>query len=207
LRSLLLLILWALPLLGRADTVLVLGDSLSAAYGMAANQGWVQLLQQRLVSETPGYQVVNASISGDTTQGGLNRLPTLLQQHQPSVVIIELGGNDGLRGTPPVRIAQNLKQLVNLSKSRGAEVMLLGIRLPSNYGPAYNERFSSLYQQVSDETGAALVPFFMAQVALKPELMQADGLHPNAAAQPFLLDTVWPRLQPILKNVEENVAR
>lgn len=197
-RSLLWCLLVLLPLSLRAETVLVLGDSLSAAYRMPVERGWVSLLQQRLVSDMPGYQVVNASISGETSQGGLSRLPGLLQQHRPDLVVIELGANDGLRGTPPARLRQNLRTLIELSQQAGAQVMLLGIRLPPNYGPAYNAQFEVIFSELSAEMKVGLVPFFMAGVALKPALMQSDGLHPNARAQPVLLDTVWPRLQPIL---------
>lgn len=197
-RSLLWCLLVLLPLSLRAETVLVLGDSLSAAYRMPVERGWVSLLQQRLVSDMPGYQVVNASISGETSQGGLSRLPGLLLQHRPDLVVIELGANDGLRGTPPVRLRQNLRTLIELSQQAGAQVMLLGIRLPPNYGPAYNAQFEVIFSELSAEMKVGLVPFFMARVALKPALMQSDGLHPNARAQPVLLDTVWPRLQPVL---------
>lgn len=200
-RSLLWCLLVLLPLSLRAETVLVLGDSLSAAYRMPVEQGWVSLLQQRLVSDMPGYQVVNASISGETSQGGLSRLPGLLQQHRPDLVVIELGANDGLRGTPPARLRQNLRTLIELSQQAGAQVMLLGIRLPPNYGPAYNAQFEVIFSELSAEMKVGLVPFFMARVALKPALMQSDGLHPNARAQPVLLDTVWPRLQPILRDL------
>jgi len=198
LRYLLLLIVFVMPFTARAETVLVLGDSLSAAYGMPAERGWVQLLRQRLVSEMPRYEVVNASISGDTTQGGLNRLPGLLEKHQPELVVIELGGNDGLRGTPPAHISANLERLVAMAQQSNARTLLLGIQLPPNYGPAYNARFAAMYSKVSEKTGAALVPFFMEKVALDPGLMQSDGLHPNADAQPLLLDTVWPELKPLL---------
>lgn len=197
-RYLLLLIVFVMPFTARAETVLVLGDSLSAAYGMPAERGWVQLLRQRLVSEMPRYDVVNASISGDTTQGGLNRLPGLLEKHQPELVVIELGGNDGLRGTPPAHISANLERLVAMAQQSNARTLLLGIQLPPNYGPAYNARFAAMYSKVSEKTGAALVPFFMEKVALEPGLMQSDGLHPNADAQPLLLDTVWPELKPLL---------
>ncbi len=193
-RSLLWCLLVLLPLSLRAETVLVLGDSLSAAYRMPVEQGWVSLLQHRLVSDIPGYQVVNASISGETSQGGLNRLPGLLQQYRPELVVIELGANDGLRGTPPARLRQNLRTLITLSQTAGAKVLMLGIRLPPNYGPAYNARFEVIFSELSTEMKVGLVPFFMAGVALKPELMQNDGLHPNARAQPVLLETVWPRL-------------
>ena len=197
-RYLSVLILSVISFSACAGNILVLGDSLSAAYGMPAERGWVQLLQNRLDDNMSSHQVVNASISGDTTQGGLNRLPGLLQRYQPELVVIELGGNDGLRGTPPARIAANLEQLVSLAQQRQAKVLLLGMQLPPNYGPAYNARFSAMYKNISDKTGASLVPFFMARVALRPELMQADGIHPNAAAQPLLLETVWPRLNGML---------
>ncbi|MBY4679017.1 arylesterase [Marinobacterium arenosum] len=195
LRILLFLSLWMLAAVGRADTLLVLGDSLSAGYGMAPERGWVQLLQQRLEGNGSPYRVVNASISGDTTQGGLQRLPTLLERHQPVLVLIELGANDGLRGTPPALIGRNLRRLVELAQQQGAEVLLLAMRLPPNYGPRYARQFHELYADVSKQTGAGLIPFFLRTVVLEPELMQADGLHPNADAQPMLLEQVWPYLR------------
>ncbi len=177
----------------------MLGDSLSAAYGMAPEKGWVQLLAQRLAQQHARYEVVNASISGDTTQGGLARLPGLLERHRPEIVIIELGGNDGLRGTPPQAIRQNLQRLVQLAQQSGARVLLLGMQLPPNYGPYYAEKFARSYTEVAHQTAAELVPSFIERVALERELMQADGIHPNARAQPLLLEAVWPRLAPLLQ--------
>lgn len=186
------------PVAASAQTVLVLGDSLSAAYGMSADQGWVALMQQRLDRRAPGTEVVNASISGDTTQGGLTRLPALLERHRPSLVLVELGANDGLRGTPLPVIRQNLEQLISRSQSAGAQVLLIGIHLPPNYGPRYTQGFHALFAEVSESYGVPRVPFLMDGVALDAGLMQDDGLHPNAAAQPRLLENVWPHLEPLL---------
>jgi acyl-CoA thioesterase-1 len=184
----------------RADTpaVLVLGDSLSAAYGMRVEQGWVALLQDRLKAAGYGYRVVNASSSGETTGGALARLPRALEKHRPGVVILELGGNDGLRGLPIVEIRRNLDQLVHLSRQAGAQVLLIGMRIPPNYGPAYTRAFHDLFGQVATAKKVPLVPFFLDGIALDDALMLEDGLHPNAAAQPKLLDAVWPTLQPLL---------
>lgn len=176
----------------------MLGDSLSAAYGIPRDKGWVALLDQRLQQEGYAVDVINASISGETTQGGLSRLPTLLQNHQPDIVLLELGANDGLRGTFPPLIRSNLTQLTQLSQRHGAKVLLLGMRLPSNYGPAYTRRFSALFNEVADARAAALVPFFMERVVLEPALMLSDGLHPNIEGQPHLLETIWPTLQRLL---------
>ncbi len=184
--------------LASATTLLVMGDSLSAAYGIPSDRGWVALLDQRLQQRGYSVDVVNASISGETTQGGLTRLPALLSEHQPAIVVLELGANDGLRGTFPPVIRSNLDQLIRLSQDQGAKVLVLGMRLPPNYGPAYTRRFDGLFQEVAEARQAALVPFFMERVALAPELLLDDGLHPNAAGQPHLLDTVWPDLQPLL---------
>lgn len=181
-----------------ASTLLVLGDSLSAAYGISREQGWVALLDRRLQQEGYAVEVVNASISGETTQGGLNRLPALLERHQPDIVLLELGANDGLRGTFPAVIHQNLARLTELSQGQGAHVLLLGMQLPPNYGPAYTRRFAALYPAVATARSAALVPFFMARVATESALMLNDGLHPNAAGQPHLLENVWPVLEPML---------
>lgn len=181
-----------------ASTVLVVGDSLSAAYGIPREAGWVVLLEQRLQQKGYAVNVVNASISGETTHGGLARLPALLQQYQPDLVVLELGANDGLRGTMIPVIEQNLTRLSQLSQAAGAEVLLLGMRLPPNYGPRYTEQFHAMYIRVAEQSGSALVPFFMERVALDAELLLSDGLHPNAAGQPYLLDTVWPRLEPLL---------
>ena len=191
------LVVWAAPL--QAKTLLVLGDSLSAAYGLPAEQGWVSLLEQELKQRKLADRVINASISGETSSGGLQRLPRLLADYQPDLVVLELGANDGLRGTPLQVMEQNLRQLVELSHKSGAEVILIGIRIPPNYGPQYTQRFYSIYPDLALEYELALVPFLLERVALKPQFMQADGLHPTAAAQPILLQTVWPHLYPLLQ--------
>jgi acyl-CoA thioesterase-1 len=179
--------------------ILVLGDSLSAALGIGLDQGWVSLLKARLADDGFPHQVVNASISGDTTAGGQSRLPGLLRSHRPSVVVIELGANDGLRGFPPARIAERLTALVEVAQTSGARVLLAGVRLPPNYGNAYAEAFQGLYEDVAEATGAALVPRLLDGISEDRELMQADGLHPTAAAQPLILDNVWPELVPLLQ--------
>lgn len=182
-----------------ASSIVVLGDSLSAAYRMDTEQGWVHLMQQRLQSQGFPHRVINASVSGDTTQNGIARLQTLLQQEDADIVIIELGGNDGLRGTPPLAIKRNLQRLVDMAHSVDARVLLLGIRLPSNYGAAYTRQFERIYPAVAEDKAVSLVPFFMQDVALVPERMLDDGIHPSAAGQPYLLDRVWPYLSPLLK--------
>lgn len=182
-----------------APVLLVLGDSLSAAYGLPLDQGWVNLLQARIEAHNLPHRVVNASISGDTVAGGLSRLPTLLAEQRPQIVVIELGANDGLRGFPPVRIQADLIRLVEQTQKAGARVLLAGVRLPPNYGPAYTERFQRLYATVADETGAALVPRLLDGVAEDAALMQDDGLHPTAAAQPRILENLWPVLLPLLE--------
>lgn len=198
LRILVLTWLFIFAPVSQATTLLVLGDSLSAAYGIAPENGWVALLDKRLQQQGYAVSVVNASISGETTQGGLSRLPRLLEQHQPDIVLLELGANDGLRGTFPPVIRSNLDRLTQLSKKQGARVLVLGMQLPPNYGPAYTRRFAEVFSGVAESHDTALVPFFMEKVALEPSLMQSDGLHPNAAGQPFLLETVWPALVPLL---------
>ena len=183
----------------RVPTLLVLGDSVSAGFGTALDQGWVSLLKARIAEAGLPHAVVNASISGDTTAGGRSRLPALLAEHQPAVVVIELGANDGLRGFPPRQIAAALTELVQQAQQAGAQVLLAGVRLPPNDGSAYAEQFQALYQDVAAATGAALVPRLLAGVAERRELMQADGLHPTAVAQPKILDNVWPALLPLLQ--------
>jgi len=175
-----------------------MGDSLSAAYGIPRAQGWVALLQQRLAAAGYPHRVINASITGDTSGGGLARLPAALQRHQPVLVVIELGGNDGLRGLSLVRTRENLRRMVGLSRDAGARVLLLGVRLPANYGNTYRERFQQVYADVSESTAVPLVAQLMAGVAERLEAMQADGIHPGAAAQPRLLDNVWPALRTLL---------
>ena len=175
-------------------TLLVLGDSLSAAYGIPSEQGWVALLQQKL----PNFHVVNAGISGDTTDGGLARLPPLLQKYRPTVVIIELGANDGLRGFQIPRIRDNLAQLVELCLQAKAKVLLLGMKIPPNYGVHYTSDFYENYTETAKKYSVPLVPFLLQGIATHPELMQNDGLHPRAQAQPAILNTIWPYLQPLL---------
>lgn len=181
-----------------AGTVLVVGDSISAAFGLETSQGWVHLLQERLVEGDESWRVVNASISGDTTAGGLARLDPLLEEHTPEVVILELGGNDGLRGQSPVQLKQNLATMVRKSQEAGAKVLILGMRLPPNYGHRYTTAFAEVFPKVAQETGAALVPFVLEGAAGVPSMMQGDGVHPTAEAQPVLLENVWPALEPLL---------
>ena len=181
-----------------AGTILIVGDSISAGFGLDTRLGWVSLLEQRLEREGHDDRVVNASISGDTSAGGQARLPALLTEHKPDVVIVELGGNDGLRGQPPAQLQQNLAAMIDAAKTAGAKVLLLGMQLPPNYGPRYTEAFARVYTQLADEKQIALVPFFLEGVGGNPQWMQADGLHPAAAAQKRLLDNVWPALKPLL---------
>lgn len=178
--------------------MLVLGDSLSAGYGLESGAGWVPLMEKRLQRDGIAAQVVNASISGDTTSGGRSRLPALLKKYHPAVLVIELGANDGLRGLPLESTEDNLRSMIVSAQQSGAQVLLLGMQLPPNYGPDYTRRFADLYPRLAVERKTALVPFFLAGVAERPELFQGDRLHPTAAAQPTLLDNVWPRLSPLL---------
>ena len=181
-----------------AGTVLVVGDSISAAFGLDTRQGWVALLENRLVEQGFDHRVVNASISGDTSAGGAARLPALLTEHQPELVIIELGGNDGLRGQPPMQLQQNLAAMVQQSQKAGAKVLILGMRLPPNYGVRYTTAFAEVFPKVATKTGAELVPFVLEGIGGVPSMMQRDGIHPAAEAQPRLLDNVWPMLKPML---------
>ena len=181
-----------------AGTILIVGDSISAAFGLDTRLGWVSLLEQRLREQGYDDKVVNASISGDTSAGGLARLPALLVEHKPDVVIVELGGNDGLRGQLPAQLKQNLAGMIDASQQAGAKVLLLGMQLPPNYGARYTQAFAAVYAELANEKKVALVPFLLEGVGGKPELMQADGLHPAAAAQQRLLDNVWPALKPLL---------
>ncbi|MGL4318910.1 MAG: arylesterase [Pseudomonas sp.] len=182
----------------QAATLLVVGDSISAAFGLDTRQGWVALLEKRLAEGGFRYQVVNASISGDTSAGGLARLPALLAQHRPELVIIELGGNDGLRGQLPAQLQQNLAGMVEQSRAKGAQVLLLGMQLPPNYGVRYTQAFAAVYADLAKDKRLPLVPFFMAGVGGVEGMLQADGIHPTTAAQPRLLDNVWPLLKPML---------
>jgi acyl-CoA thioesterase-1 len=180
-------------------TILVFGDSLSAAHGIRPEQGWVALLTQRLQAQAYGYQIINASVSGETSSGGLERLPRTLQLQQPELVILELGANDGLRGLPVSATRENLVQMVRLSQAAGARVLLVGIRIPPNYGARYTDEFARMYPTLADQYHLPLVPFLLERVALDPARMQPDGLHPNALGEPAILDTVWPYLKPLLK--------
>jgi len=190
----------ALSATADAPAILVFGDSISAGYGLAhVDDGWVGLLRAKLKAEGYGYQVVNASVSGETTAGGLARLPRALELHHPQIVIIELGGNDGLRALPIDQMRANLTKMIDLSMDIGARVLLLGMRVPSNYGPEYTEKFNSTFADVAHAEKTALVPFLLADVALSPDLTQADGVHPNERGQPKMLATVWPVLKPLLR--------
>jgi len=185
--------------LATQPVILVLGDSLSAGYGIDRQLGWVQLLQNRLQQSGYAYQVVNASISGDTTDSGLSRLPYALNQHKPAIVIIELGGNDGLRGLSIGELQTNLTQLIKLARQAKAQVLLIRERIPPNLGPAYTAKFSQLFEMIARQQQVPMVPFFLKGVADDPSLMQADGIHPNAKGQPRMLENVWPVLEPLLK--------
>ena len=182
-----------------APSILVVGDSLSAGYGIELRDGWVALLQQRLTRQGYPYTVVNASISGDTTAGGRARLADALKRHHPQIVILELGANDGLRGLPLRETRANLEAMIKAAQSAGARVLLIGMQLPPNYGPDYTGKFRAIYQELAQRYSLSLVPFLLEGVALTPKLMQPDGLHPRAAAQPRLLDNVWPYLEQLLK--------
>ena len=175
-----------------------MGDSLSAEYGIARDQGWVARLQKTLDAKAPGHKLVNASISGDTTSGGLSRLPAALEKHQPTYVIIELGGNDALRGLPLTMTQSNLTRMTEISQAKGAKVLLAGMQIPPNYGQEYAQTFRNLFPNVARQTNAGLIPFFLEGVAQRMELFQPDGIHPNEQAQPIIADTVWKYLEPML---------
>ena len=181
-----------------AGTVLIVGDSISAAFGLDTRQGWVALLEQRLAREGFDDKVVNASVSGDTSAGGQARLPALLAEHKPALVVLELGGNDGLRGQLPTQLQQNLASMIDSARASGAKVLLLGMQLPPNYGVRYTKAFAEVYSHLASEKKVPLVPFFLEGVGGHPELMQRDGIHPAAAAQGQLLENVWPTLKPLL---------
>jgi acyl-CoA thioesterase-1 len=184
---------------GNQNTLLIMGDSLSAAYGVQTEQAWVALLKKRLDSRGfSGWEVVNASISGETTDGGLRRLPDLLTRHEPEIVMIELGGNDGLRGFPPQVIRQNLSRMIEQSQAIDADVLLVGMQIPPNYGKPYTEAFAAIFSELAQRFETALVPFFLANIYDQENLMQNDDIHPTAEAQGQFLDNVWPVLEPML---------
>jgi acyl-CoA thioesterase I len=189
----------AAPAQSGKPVILIVGDSLSAGYGVAVDATWVALLERRLTNQGYGYRVVNASISGDTTGGALNRLPRALELHKPAIVILELGGNDGLRGLPLKQVRTNFEAMLKQITARGARPVLIGMRIPTNYGDAYAEGFHSLFGELAKQYDAQHLDFFLDKVALDPELMQEDGIHPTTKAQPIMLDNVWPVLEPILK--------
>ncbi|MGH8482258.1 MAG: arylesterase [Nevskiaceae bacterium] len=192
------LLLWAVPGAAREPVILVWGDSLSAAYGIPRESGWAQLLQLRLREQGYPHRVVNGSVAGETTAGGLVRLPDALAQHRPALVLVELGGNDGLRGLPLPQLRANLGRLARLSRDAGARVLLFEMRIPPNYGVAYTDGFQQAFAEVARAQGATLVPFFLESIATDPAQFLDDGIHPAPAAQPRLLDAAWPVLQPLL---------
>lgn len=179
-------------------TVLVLGDSLSAAHNIPVEDGWVRLLDTRLSTMVPKWTAVNASISGETSLSGRNRLPALLAKYRPAVLVLELGANDGLRGLPLAELRTNLEAMITAAQTAGARVLLVGIELPVNYGPQYRDGLRAIYADLAQRHGTALVPFLLEGIALDPALMQNDGLHPVASAEPAVLDTVWEELHPLL---------
>jgi len=194
--SVLIIALMSMPT--SAKSIVVLGDSISAGYGIEVSQGWVALLRDQLQSHNPPYSVHNESISGDTTAGGLARINPALQRHHPEIVIIELGANDGLRGLAPALIKSNLIELVNRAQKAGAKVLLLSMRIPPNYGKRYTDMFYDIYPSLAKDLKIAYVPFILEDVALVNDLMQADGLHPNAKGQSLIVEKIWPQLKPLL---------
>lgn len=190
-------LLWVNPVF--AANIVVFGDSISAAYGLEVNKGWVAKLQQKLNQEKKSnYKVVNASLSGETTTGGASRLPKVLQQHQPKILILELGGNDGLRGQSPVLMHKNLQVMIQQAKKHKTQVLLLGMKIPPNYGKAYTQAFEKVFAEVAKQEKVVFVPFFLEGIGGHDNLMQSDGIHPNQAAQAMLLANVWPALQGLL---------
>ena len=185
----------------KAKTLLVLGDSISAGYGIQRKDGWVEQLKRRIGTSMPDVQVVNASSSGATTQSGLSRLPLLLETHAPEIVVVELGGNDGLRGYPTKTIRRNLERMVELSRTAGARVLLISMYIPPNYGKRYSQAFHAVFVDTAADLQVTLVPFLLEDIARHPELMQQDGIHPTREAQPIMLDTAWPYLVPLLNSL------
>lgn len=196
-------LLWLLCLLvpGHAlgATLLVLGDSLSAAYGLPPQAGWVNLMQERMRAEKFALRVVNASISGETSAGGASRIERLLTQHRPSVMILALGANDGLRGLPLAQMRQHLDAILRAARQRNVRILLVGMRIPPNYGPSYTREFEAVFRELSAHHRTAFVPFLLHGFADRPEFFLPDGIHPNAAAQPLMLANVWPALRPLLR--------
>ena len=195
-----LMVLFGSAARAESPVILVLGDSLSAGYGIPVEKGWVNLLQRRLVERGFPYRVVNASISGDTTSGGLSRLPAALELHRPAIVVLELGANDGLRGQPPMAMSRNLSRMIERSQQAGARVLLAEMRIPPNYGPLYAQKFQATFGELAQHYAIPLIPFLLDGVAGNPALIQDDGLHPRAEAQPQILDNVWAVLEPALKS-------
>jgi acyl-CoA thioesterase-1 len=196
--SVLILVALVVPAAAVGGTLLVVGDSLSASYGLSVERGWVNLLQRRLNARYEGWTVVNASISGDTTAGARARLPQALERHQPDIVILALGGNDGLRGLSLTRMKANLGAMIETARAHGARVLLVGVQLPPNYGPQYTRRFEAVYRELARQRGVTLMPSLVEDVGTRPELMQGDGIHPNASAQPLIMEQVWEHLKPLL---------
>ena len=202
-RSLIIIVLTATPALAAASgSILILGDSLSAALGIEKQQGWVNLLQQRLVNSGYNYRVINASISGETTAGGLARFKPLLERHQPAIVIIELGANDGLRGQSLSSMRKNIQQIIQQTRQQQGKALLVGMQLPPNYGMAYTSLFHRIYEALSQQNEVPLVPFLMQGLEDSAKHFMPDRLHPTAAAQPILLSNVWKELEPLLKHRE-----
>ncbi|MDQ9170584.1 arylesterase [Oxalobacteraceae bacterium R-40] len=199
-RALLFIVLtiYASAAYSASKTILVLGDSLSAEYGLVRGTGWVPLLIEKLKAEKIDANVVNASISGETTSGGKSRLPQLLEKHNPNVVVIELGANDGLRGLSIASTEKNLRDMIDVAKKAGARVLLAGMQIPPNYGADYTQRFAAMYPKLSREMKVSLVPFLMENFAHQPAMFQPDRIHPTSEAQPIMLNNVWPRLKPLL---------
>jgi acyl-CoA thioesterase-1 len=186
----------------KQPTILVMGDSLSAGYGIQLEQSWVTLLQQELLKNAKA-KVINASVSGETTSGGLTRLPTLLSTHKPEIVVIELGGNDGLRGQPLNILQNNLQSMITASQTAGAKILLIGMQIPTNYGPRYTKQFKEIYSTLAEKNKISLVPFLLENVVLHSELIQRDGIHPTAEAQPILLKNVLPTLLPLISSTSK----
>ena len=195
------------PTWAEAPVILIVGDSLSAGYGVASGRGWVTLLQQRLTERGYPHRVVNASISGDTTSDGLSRLPAALQREQPALVLLELGANDGLLGQPPSLTHDNLSKLITLSQQAGARVLLAEMRIPPNYGPAYTQKFHATFAELARQHAIPLIPFLLEGVAGNPVLIQEDGLHPRTEAQPRILENVWPTVEQALAPVSGSAAK